>query len=137
MLRHRAGGSYEQSDDVVWRLALERGRAVLVIHSEKLRGVFAAHARPQTLSPVPLAKRRDTQARRRSDIVAARSERVQRPKVGRGRLKGARRLASGLDDAGARRASRDRRRPFPEARKVLVRDELMAGACPERNVHVS
>ena len=62
---------------------------------------------------------------------------TQRQEVGRERLKGARRFASGLDDAGAGCATGDRRRPFPEARKVLVRDELMAGARLERNVHPS
>jgi DNA ligase D-like protein (predicted 3'-phosphoesterase) len=70
-------GTYEQGGRVPWPEALERGHAVFVLHGEKLRGGFALQrtgtgAKPQWL----LIKRRDTEARPGSDIVAERPESV-------------------------------------------------------------
>jgi DNA ligase D-like protein (predicted 3'-phosphoesterase) len=64
-------GSYEQGGRVPWPEALERGHAVFVLHSEKLRGGFALQrtrggAKPQWL----LIKRKDEFARPGSDIAA-------------------------------------------------------------------
>jgi DNA ligase D-like protein (predicted 3'-phosphoesterase) len=70
-------GQYEQGGRVAWPEALERGHAVFVLHGEKLRGGFALQrtrpgAKPQWL----LIKRRDEQARPRSDVVGERPESV-------------------------------------------------------------
>ena len=70
-------GTYEQGGRVAWPEALERGHAVFVLHGEKLRGGFALQrtrpgAKPQWL----LIKRRDDEARPRTDIAAERPESV-------------------------------------------------------------
>jgi DNA ligase D-like protein (predicted 3'-phosphoesterase) len=70
-------GTYEQGGRVAWPEAVERGHAVFVLHGEKLSGGFALQrtrpgAKPQWL----LIKRRDDDARPRSDIVAERPESV-------------------------------------------------------------
>ncbi len=64
-------GVYEQGGRVSWPQALERGHAIFVLHGEKLRGGFALQRtrlgkEPQWL----LIKRRDSQARRGSDVIA-------------------------------------------------------------------
>ena len=70
-------GSYEQGGRVPWPEALERGHAVFVLHGQKLSGGFALQRtrggeKPQWL----LIKRRDEDARPRSDVVAERPESV-------------------------------------------------------------
>jgi DNA ligase D-like protein (predicted 3'-phosphoesterase) len=72
-------GTYEQGGRVGWPEALDRGHAVFVLHGEKLRGGFALQrtgrggaAKPQWL----LVKRRDDDARPKSDVVADRPESV-------------------------------------------------------------
>jgi DNA ligase D-like protein (predicted 3'-phosphoesterase) len=63
-------GEYEQGGRVAWPEALERGHAVFVLHGEKLRGGFALQrTRPGPKPQWLLVKRRDEQARPRSDIV--------------------------------------------------------------------
>jgi DNA ligase D-like protein (predicted 3'-phosphoesterase) len=64
-------GSYEQGGRVPWPEALDRGHAVFVLHGEKLRGGFALQRtregeKPQWL----LIKRRDDEARPKSDVAA-------------------------------------------------------------------
>ncbi|MCW2999843.1 MAG: ligase 3-phosphoesterase domain protein [Solirubrobacterales bacterium] len=70
-------GTYEQGGRVAWPQALERGHAVFVLHGEKLRGGFALQrTRPGPKPQWLLIKRRDTDARPGSDILAERPESV-------------------------------------------------------------
>jgi DNA ligase D-like protein (predicted 3'-phosphoesterase) len=70
-------GSYEQGGRVAWPAALERGHAVFVLHGEKLRGGFALQRTSSaTKAQWLLIKRRDDEARPRSDVVAERPESV-------------------------------------------------------------
>lgn len=70
-------GLYEQGGRVSWPLALERGHAVFILHGEKLRGGFALQrTRPAEKSRWLLIKRRDSQARRGSDVVAEQPQSV-------------------------------------------------------------
>jgi DNA ligase D-like protein (predicted 3'-phosphoesterase) len=66
------GGSYEQGGRVAWPEALERGHAVFVLHGEKLRGGFALQRTrgEGEKSQWLLLKRRDDEARPRSDVLA-------------------------------------------------------------------
>ena len=66
-------GRYEQGGRVSWPEALERGHAVFVLHGEKLRGGFALQrtGRDEGAQWL-LVKRRDTDARPGSDVVAER-----------------------------------------------------------------
>jgi DNA ligase D-like protein (predicted 3'-phosphoesterase) len=70
-------GTYEQGGRVPWPEALDRGHAVFVLHGEKLSGGFALQrTRPGAKSQWLLIKRRDSDARPGSDIVAERPESV-------------------------------------------------------------
>jgi len=64
-------GPYEQGGRVAWPEALQRGHAVFVLHGEKLRGGFALQ-RTRSGEPAQwlLIKRRDSEARPGSDVVA-------------------------------------------------------------------
>jgi DNA ligase D-like protein (predicted 3'-phosphoesterase) len=64
-------GDYEQGGRVAWPEALERGHAVFVLRGEKLRGGFVLQrTRPGPKPQWLLLKRRDEEARPRSDVVA-------------------------------------------------------------------
>ena len=81
-------GTYEQGGRVAWPEALERGRAVFVLHGEKLRGGFALQRTRRGMKPQwLLIKRRDDEARPGSDVVAERPGSVisGAPSVGRRR----------------------------------------------------
>jgi DNA ligase D-like protein (predicted 3'-phosphoesterase) len=70
-------GTYEQGGRVPWPEAIDRGHAVFVLHGEKLRGGFALQrTRPGAKAQWLLIKRRDDEARPRSDITAERPESV-------------------------------------------------------------
>lgn len=76
-------GGYEQGGRVPWPLALERGHAVFVLHGEKLRGGFTLQrtgpgrrALGEQADQWLLIKRRDAEARPRTDIVSERPESV-------------------------------------------------------------
>jgi bifunctional non-homologous end joining protein LigD len=67
-------GRYEQGGRVAWPEALDRGHAVFVLHGHKLRGGFALQrTRPGPKAQWLLLKRRDSEARPGSDIVAEQS----------------------------------------------------------------
>ena len=70
-------GTYEQGGRVAWPQALNRGHAVFVLHGEKLHGGFALQrTRPGAKAQWLLIKRRDSDARPGSDIVAERPHSV-------------------------------------------------------------
>jgi DNA ligase D-like protein (predicted 3'-phosphoesterase) len=70
-------GTYEQGGRVPWPEAIDRGHAVFVLHGEKLHGGFALQrTRPGAKAQWLLIKRRDDEARPRSDITAERPESV-------------------------------------------------------------
>jgi DNA ligase D-like protein (predicted 3'-phosphoesterase) len=70
-------GHYEQGGRVAWPEALDRGHGVFVLHGEKLRGGFALQrTQPGAKAQWLLVKRRDTEARPGSDIVAEQSASV-------------------------------------------------------------